>query len=160
VADYCLSRGMACSPGFAQYLLEGLFALGRADDAIRLMTSSGDRSWLGMMDFGATVSMEAWAVKYKPNLDLNHAWGAVPINVISRFVAGVEPLEPGFRKISIRPQIGRLGHVKAKVPTAAGVVMVDVTPDRLVFATPAPAEVTFAGRTAAFQPGCHTMSAR
>ena len=151
---------MACSPGFTQYLLEGLFSLGRADDAIRLITSSGDRSWLGMMDFGATVSMEAWGVKYKSNLDLNHAWGAVPINIISRFVAGVEPLEPGFKRISIKPQIGRLKHVKAKVPTAAGTVLVDVTPERLEFMTPAPAVVAFAGRTAAFQPGCHAMLAR
>ena len=41
VADFCVSRGMACSPYFAQYLLDGLFEAGRADAAIALMTASG-----------------------------------------------------------------------------------------------------------------------
>jgi hypothetical protein len=118
VSDYCLSRGMACSVGFAQYLLEGLFEMGRADDALALITSTGDRSWLGMLDFGATVTMEAWAVKYKPNLDLNHAWGTPPLNVISRYVLGVTPLEPGFEKIRVRRMVGSLKFVSGTVPTA------------------------------------------
>ena len=158
VADYCLSRGMACSVGFTQYLFEGLFAMGRAEEAVKLITSSGDRSWLGMMDFGATITMEAWAVKYKPNLDLNHAWGTVPLNVISGYVAGVMPLEPGFRKISIKPQLGGLKFIKAKVPTAAGTVLVHATPSRLEFTAPATSVVTFAGRTQTFPAGTHVVT--
>jgi len=160
VADYCLSRGMACSVGFTQYLFEGLFAMGCAEDAIRLITSSGDRSWLGMLDFGATITMEAWAVKYKSNLDLNHAWGTVPLNIISGYVVGVMPLEPGFRKISIKPQLGGLKFVKAKVPTAAGTVYVDATPSRLEFTTPTTSVVTFAGRTRTFGAGTHVITAQ
>jgi len=146
VAQYCISKGMACSVYFAQYLLEGLFKAGEADAALALMTASGDRSWLGMMDFGSTTTMEAWAVKYKPNLDLCHAWGTAPLNVISRFVLGVTPMEPGFAKIRVRPQVGSLTRVEGKVPTAKGPVNVRVEGGMLTVDVPAPARVEWAGK--------------
>lgn len=145
VAAYCASKGMACSVYFAQYLLEGLFRAGEVDAALALMTASGDRGWLGMMDQGATTTMEAWAVKYKKNLDLCHAWGTPPLNVISRFVLGVTPMEPGFEKIRIRPQVGSLKRVEGKVPTAKGPVKVLVEGGVLTVDVPAPARVEWAG---------------
>ncbi len=159
VAAFCAARGMACSVYFAQYLLEALFEADEADAAIRLMTSGGDRSWLGMLDQGATMTMEAWAVKYKPNLDLNHAWGAAPLNVVSRYVLGVTPLEPGFRKIRIRPQIGSLVRVAGRVPTAQGPVDVAVAHGTLTVTTPAPARIEFAGVVRDVPAGRHEIAA-
>lgn len=147
VVEHLASRGMACSVYFAQYLLEAFFEAGRSDLAISLMTSGGDRSWLGMLDQGATITLEAWAPKYKPNLDFNHAWGAAPLNIISRHVLGVTPLEPGFAKIRVAPQVGALKLVEGMVPTAKGAVKVRVEEGRtLMLDTPAPTEVVFAGR--------------
>ena len=157
VVDFCLSRGMACSVGFAQYLLEGLFETGHADAALALITSSGDRSWLGMMDFGATVTMEAWAVKYKRNLDLNHAWGTPPLNLISRYVLGVTPLEPGFEKIRVRPLVGPLKSVSGTVPTAKGPVKVEVRDRILTVTVPVPARLEFAGHVRDVPPGRHVV---
>ncbi|MGN0846475.1 MAG: cellulase family glycosylhydrolase [Kiritimatiellia bacterium] len=158
VADFCAARGMACSVYFAQYLLEALFEGGRADRAIQLMTATGDRSWMGMLAQGATITMEAWAPKYKPNLDLNHAWGTPPINVISRYVLGVTPLEPGFAKIRIAPQVGPLRHVEGRVPTAKGPVMVRVEGNEvLTVETPAPARIEFAGQVREVPPGRHVV---
>jgi hypothetical protein len=94
----------------------------------------------------------------KPNLDLNHAWGAAPLNIISRFILGVTPLEPGFRRVSIRPQLGGLKHVKATVPTAAGPVALEATPDRLAFTSPVPSVVFFAGRTYTLPAGRHELT--
>ena len=85
VVDFIVKRGMACSPYFAQYYLEALCRFGRRDVAKRLMTSRGERSWLGMIDQGATMTMEAWSIKAKPNQDWNHAWGAAPLNIIARY---------------------------------------------------------------------------
>ncbi|MBO7686554.1 MAG: family 78 glycoside hydrolase catalytic domain, partial [Kiritimatiellae bacterium] len=160
VAQYCISKGMACSVYFAQYLLEGLFNAGEADAAIALMTASGDRSWLGMMDQGATTTMEAWAVKYKPNLDLCHAWGTPPLNVISRYILGVTPLEPGFAKIRVRPQVGSLARVEGKVPTAKGPVSVRVEGGVLTLDVPAPARVEWAGAVHDVAAGHHVFPAR
>lgn len=158
VVAFCASRGMACSVYFAQYLLEALFEGGRADLAIKLMTSTGDRSWLGMLDQGATVTMEAWAPKYKPNLDLNHAWGAAPINVISRYVLGVTPLEPGCTKVRIAPQVGPLKRVEGRVPTAKGAVRVLVENNEvLTVETPVPARIEFAGQVREVAAGKHVV---
>ena len=151
-------KGMACSVYFAQYLLEALCLADRADLAVKLMLDKGNKGWLGMMDFGSTVSMEAWTVADKPNLDLNHAWGAAPLNIISRFILGVTPLEPGFRRVSIRPQLGGLQHVQATVPTVAGPIALDATPDRLVFTSPVPSVAVFAGRTYTLPAGRHELT--
>jgi len=109
------------------------------------------------MDFGSSISMEAWNVGAKPNLDLNHAWGAAPLNIISRYILGVTPLLPGFKKVSITPHLGGLKHVTATVPTAAGPVKLDVTPNKLVFASPVPAEVVFGGVKKSFPAGEHVF---
>ncbi|MGN0852915.1 MAG: MGH1-like glycoside hydrolase domain-containing protein [Kiritimatiellia bacterium] len=146
VARHCLSRGMACSVYFSQYLLEAFYEAGEPDAALELMTATGDRTWLGMLEQGATVTMEAWSVKYKPNLDLNHAWGTPPLNVISRYVLGVTPLESGCAKVRIRPQIGRLAWVRGTVPTAQGAVEVAVADGVLDVVTPVPARVEFGGQ--------------
>lgn len=155
VARYCISKGMACSVYFAQYLLEGLFNADEADAAIALMTSSGDRSWLGMMEQGATTTMEAWSVKYKPNLDLCHAWGTAPINVISRYVLGVTPMEAGFEKIRVRPQPGSLRRVGGTVPTAKGPVKISIEDGVLTLDVPAPARVEWNGTVGNVPAGRH-----
>ena len=157
VAKYCISKGMACSVYFAQYLLEGLFKADEADAAIALMTASGDRGWLGMMEQGATTTMEAWAVKYKPNLDLCHAWGTAPLNVISRYVLGVTPMEPGFAKIRVRPQVGSLTRVEGKVPTAKGPVTVRMEGGVLTVDVPAPARVEWKGVVHDVAAGSHVF---
>jgi hypothetical protein len=59
-------------------------------------------------------------MKYKPNLDWNHAWGAVPANAISRGLWGIQPLTPGFGLVSVRPQMGTLDSCSLTVPTIKG----------------------------------------
>lgn len=87
VVDFIANRGMVCSPYFAQYYLEALCKYGRQDAALRLITAENDRSWKGMIDQGATMTMEAWSQKAKPNQDWNHAWGTAPLNILARFCA-------------------------------------------------------------------------
>ena len=157
VVEFLEKKGMACSVYFAQYLLEAFCEAGRADIAVKLMSAKGDRSWVGMLDFGSTISMEAWSPAAKPNLDLNHAWGAAPLNIISRYIVGVAPREPGFKSVAIRPQLGGLKHVKATVPTVSGAIRLEVTPERLAFTSPVPAEVTFAGSRRLLPPGRHEI---
>lgn len=120
VAEYALSRGMACSVYGAQFFLDGLFDAGRAKDAIRLMTDDGERGWLGMLRQGSTMTMEAWDLRTKPNQDWNHAWGTAPTNAVRRKLVGLEPTEPGFSAVKIHPQLGELCRVECKIPTIKG----------------------------------------
>ena len=158
IADWLESRGMACSVYFAQYLFEALYRAGRDEAALRLLTAEDNRSWIGMMKQGASITMEAWNNNVKPNLDWNHSWGATPLNAISRFLLGVTPIEPGFRRIAIHPQIGRLKSVSATIPTMAGLVTLNISPDRIDVISPSPVEVTFGGESRKFPAGHHKMN--
>jgi hypothetical protein len=111
---------MACSVYGAQYLLEGLYQNGEGDYGLQLMTATNDRSWWNMIKSGSTMTMEAWDMKYKPNSDWNHPWGAAPANIITRYVWGITPAEPGFGKVIIKPQLATLSFSKIKVPTIHG----------------------------------------
>jgi hypothetical protein len=125
VAAYLRARGMACSVYAAQYLLEGLYHAGQADQALALMTDHGPRSWWAMMAAGSTMTTEAWDEKVKPNLTWNHAWGAAPANIITRFLLGVRPLTPGYGEILVAPRPAGLSWAKGQVPTPLGPVVVD-----------------------------------
>jgi hypothetical protein len=127
VARWLAKRGMACSVYAAQYLLEGLFEYGASAEAIRLITAPGDRSWRHMVESGTTITWEAWDLKYKPNQDWNHAWGAAPANLLPRYVLGVQPLTPGWQQARIRPRPVSLVYAEGKVPTPRGPIFVKWT---------------------------------
>jgi hypothetical protein len=129
VLGFIRSRGMACSVYGAQFLLDAVYNAHDAGYGLQLLTSTGERSWYNMIRSGSTITMEAWDNKYKPNQDWNHAWGAVPANIIPRKLMGIEPLEPGFGKIRIRPQPGSLEFAEIKHPTIRGDVSVSFTHD-------------------------------
>ena len=122
VIEFIKSRGMACSVYGAQYLLEGLYRHGEAGYALSLMNATHDRSWWNMIKSGSTITMEAWDMKYKPNSDWNHAWGAAPASIIPGFMWGITPATPGFGRVTIKPQLGNLNYSKIKVPTIRGTI--------------------------------------
>lgn len=122
VVKFIKSRGMACSVYGAQFLLDGLYEAGEAEYAFSLLTATHDRSWYNMIKAGSTMTLEAWDIKYKPNLDWNHAWGATPANIIARNLWGIKPVAPGFEKALIRPQMSGLAHSEITLPTIKGPV--------------------------------------
>lgn len=122
VVDYVKSRGMACSVYGAQFLMDGLYNAGESDYALDLLTDTSDRSWYNMIKIGSTITLEAWDNKYKNNLDWNHAWGAVPANVIPRGLWGIKPKTPGFGVATIKPQMSKLKSSEIEVPTVRGAI--------------------------------------
>jgi alpha-L-rhamnosidase len=120
VVEFVKSRGMACSVYGAQYLLDALYAAGEDEFALDLMRATHDRSWWNMIAVGSTITLEAWDMKYKKNLDWNHAWGAVPANIIPRRLWGITPKLPGFEVVSIEPQLGGLNRSSIVTPTIKG----------------------------------------
>ncbi len=120
MAQWLAGRGMAGSVYAAQYLLEALFENGEDAAALALITAPGDRSWRHMVESGATITWEAWDLKYKPNQDWNHAWGAAPANLLPRFVLGAQPLTAGWSRALIQPHPGNLTNVEGRIPTPRG----------------------------------------
>ncbi len=128
VVVHIRSRGMACSVYGAQYLLDGLYDAGEEGYALELLTATHDRGWAHMIyNVGSTITLEAWDEKYKPNLDWNHAWGAVPANIIPRKLMGIEPLEPGFVRFRVRPQTAGLNEASIRHPSPRGPIDLEVT---------------------------------
>lgn len=125
VRDWLKKQDMACSPYAAQYFMEALFQHGLSARAIELITADGDRSWKHMVSSGTTITWEAWDLKYKPNQDWNHAWGAAPANLLPRFVLGVQPAEPGWATALIRPCPADLKFARGTVPTTRGPIEID-----------------------------------
>lgn len=122
ILDWVQSRGMAGSVYAAHHLLEVLFRYGRPQAAIELIDSREPRSWHNMIQQGATMTMEAWDQRYKPNQDWNHAWATGPAAAVGRWLVGVRPLEPGYQRMVIAPQPGDLDFFDARVPTIRGPV--------------------------------------
>jgi hypothetical protein len=120
VAAYLKTRGMGPSVYGAQFLMEAVYNGGDADYALQLMTATHDRSWYNMIKVGSTIAMEAWDMRYKPNSDWNHAWGAAPANIIPRYLWGIQPEKPGFEVVSIQPQMSSLKYSLIKMPTIRG----------------------------------------
>ncbi len=120
VIEHVKSRGMACSVYGSQYLLEALYKAGEENYALSLMSATHDRSWYNMINIGSTITLEAWDMKYKVNADWNHAWGAVPANIIPRYLWGIQPQTPGYGIASIKPQMGNLKSSSIEVPTIKG----------------------------------------
>jgi len=121
VVDYIKTKGMACSVYGAQYLLEGLYNVNESEYALHLITdTTNNRTWWNMIQSGSTMTLEAWDIEYKPNLDWNHAWGTAPANIISRHIWGVTPQNPGFKYVQVKPQMASLSGSEIKIPTING----------------------------------------
>lgn len=121
VTDYVKSKGLACSVYGAQYLLEALYKNNEAAYAKQLIVDTTNvRTWWNMIQVGSTMTLEAWDMQFKPNLDWNHAWGTAPANIITRNMWGVRPISPGFCDAEICPQLEGINFSEITVPTIQG----------------------------------------
>lgn len=90
-----------------------LFALadnGRIDEAYRMLLQDTPPSWLYQVKAGGTTTWEQWDALQPDGTmkeaSLNHyAYGAAA-EFFFRRICGLEPLEGGYRKFSVRPVIG------------------------------------------------------
>jgi hypothetical protein len=124
VITFIKERKMACGVYGANYLLEALFDAGEDDYALGLLTSTTDRSWYNMLHVGSTMTTEAWDNKYKTDNGWSHAWSSSPAHIIPRKLMGIEPIEPGFSKIRIKPQPATLRQAAVKTPSIRGEIRV------------------------------------
>ena len=72
---------------------------------------------------------------------LCHGWSAGPVAFLADTVLGIEILEAGCRKVSVKPQLGSLEWAKGSYPTPYGDITVSVTKDGVEISAPAEVEV-------------------
>lgn len=136
-----------------RYVLEALFIMGKTDEAIGRM----HKLYPTVMKDSCSTLWEHW------NYDgsCNHAWTGGAIIEMSRKIAGIEPLEPGFRKFSVNPQLGKLKKVESRVETIYGPIEISVARNgrfhelELLVPDGTSAELVELGKTVTFGPGRH-----
>jgi alpha-L-rhamnosidase len=130
LAQLVATAGHRIATGFAgtPHVTEALSRTGHLDTAYELLFQTECPSFLYPVTMGATTIWERWdAVKPDGSLNrtgmtsLNHyALGAVAA-WLHRVVAGLAPLEPGYRRIRVAPQPGGgLTHASATHDTPHG----------------------------------------
>jgi len=127
VADavaFVKTRGLNCNMFLAMFLFEALYDHGAGDYAHETLKARTEDTPMNWVRKGATTTWEAWDLEQKQNTSLFHPAGAFTAYIIASRVMGIQPLEPGFGRMLIRPSVGPLTHGSIKVTTVRGPVCV------------------------------------
>ncbi|MBR2460464.1 MAG: hypothetical protein IKB34_04475 [Clostridia bacterium] len=132
------------TPYFELYELMAICKLGHVESVQHMLTEY----WGGMLRLGATSVWEQFdptvsgAEHYEMygkayGKSLCHAWGAGPILVLGRYIAGVEATDVGYSSFKVSPKPGVYKSFRARVPLRNGAeVRIEYTGDEfLVCAT-------------------------
>lgn len=82
--------------------------------------------WNAMIEEGLSTFEEG---DYDNRSDC-HAWGASPLYHFMSLVGGISPVEPGFKKVEIKPAFGKLKEIKLKVPHPDGDLTMDLVKNK------------------------------
>jgi len=101
---------------FSHFVYRALCRAGRFDLVLALIRDRYGR----MLERGATTLWES----YDPTASLCHGFSATPVYQLSTEVLGVFPLEAGFRRFRVAPQLADLAGARGVFPTVRGDVCV------------------------------------
>ncbi len=112
------------SPFMSFFYFEALTKIGRVDKILEDIR----RDWGLMLDHGATTCWETFIGFIKDRLTRSHchAWSSAPGYFLPAYVLGVRPLEPGFKKVLIQPNLCGLKWAKGNIPTPYGVIEISI----------------------------------
>ena len=133
---------------YGYYMLEAMAKAGNYQGAMDIICEY----WGAMLDLGATTFWEDFNIDWMENaaridelvpegkVDVHssyggycyvgfrhsfcHGWASGPTAWLSRYVLGVQVLEPGCRKVKIEPHLGNLNRVEGSFPTPYGVIRI------------------------------------
>lgn len=80
------------------------------------------RKWQTSVEDCEKGMHEVWYSYEGDETDYSHGWGATPTYQLPSKILGLEILEPGFRKIRLKPDLYGLKWVTIKVPTPFGTI--------------------------------------
>jgi hypothetical protein len=113
-----LNTQFHASPYLEKYVLEALYQMGNAEQALQRMKYR----FKEMVESPLTTLWENWTLpeKGKGGGTNNHAWSGGPLTLLSQYAAGISPIEAGYKMFQIKPQLGGLTDVEAVVSSVAG----------------------------------------
>jgi len=100
------------------------YNLGRDDEALDLIK----RCWGNMIDQDPNFTVWEWigpkGTPDRPTTSLAHAWSAGATFILSEWVLGVRPIQPGFSQYVIEPHPSGIKWAKGAVPSPRGLIEV------------------------------------
>jgi len=109
------------SPFMEKFVLEALFKMGYVDYAIERMKKRFGKM-VNNPDY-ATL-FEGWGIGAEGfgGGTTNHAWSGGALTILSKYLCGIEPIEPGFKKFQIIPNPGTVEQASATIQSVKGVI--------------------------------------
>jgi hypothetical protein len=105
---------------FTHYLFEAYTQLGRIDALFERLSL-----WFELPAQGFTTTPEM----PEPTRSDCHAWGAHPLYHAFASLLGIRPAAPGFRSVTIAPQLGPLASLRGEIPHPSGTLAADLAVD-------------------------------
>lgn len=132
------------------YLFQALKKAGLGNDLIETF-----KPWFHMLNLG----LSTFAETPEPTRSDCHGWSSSPVYEMLTTIAGIRPAKPGFRKVTIHPNLGSLQWIRTSMPTPEGTIIVRLhyETDKLVGKIKIPDKVTgsfvWHGHTLSLHPG-------
>ena len=115
------------SPFITAFEVEADYAAGDTSDAEQLL----GLTWQQMLDprnpfytgtFWENIGPDGTATESRTSL--SHGWASGPTPIMTSYVLGVQPADPGYATFSVAPHFGSLTWAKGAVPTPYGQIFV------------------------------------
>jgi len=111
------------SPYMEKYVCEALFQMGQEDYALQRLKK---RFKFMVESKEHTTLFEGWGAGRDGfgGGSTNHAWSGGGLTILSQYVCGLYPLEPGWKKFTVKPNLVGLSYAETGNITMAGKVAV------------------------------------
>ena len=109
------------SPYMEKYILESYFQQGDAKSGLARMKNR----YQYMVDHELSTLWEDWQIGGAGGGSINHGWAGGPLTLLSQYVAGIAPIEAGWKSFIVKPRLGELEWVKCTVPAGNETIKVE-----------------------------------
>ena len=106
------------SPYMEKYVLDALCEMGYVDEAVKRMK----KRYKEMVEYDYSTLWEYW----DKGGTLNHAWSGGPLITMSKYIAGIRPLDTAYKIFEIKPRMDSLNYIKCTVPSIKGSISLEI----------------------------------
>ena len=114
-----LQKEEHASPYMEKYIFEAMFIMGYEKEALKRFKERFDKM-VNNKEF--TTLFEGWGIG-KDGFGggtVNHAWSGGGLTVLSQYLCGIAPVEPGYKIFHILPRPGNVQSASAELISASG----------------------------------------
>ncbi|MBO5649488.1 MAG: hypothetical protein J6S76_06195 [Clostridia bacterium] len=111
-------------PYFTHFLLDALYR----NDLHETYTKAVLEKWIAPCKECSKGLVEGFILPQQGyQFDHSHAWGGTPAYALPLALSGLQIAEPGYKKISLAPNLLGLAHAHVEIPTPHGMICLDMT---------------------------------